>query len=97
MEYKMVWEVRASRRTFRMAERMPNKAWRAFLMLKEVLVEFGPTGPHAWRNYGKLKGDKGRYHCHLTPDHQWVACWRQEKGILVIEIEYAGSHQSAPY
>jgi hypothetical protein len=51
----------------------------------------------AWRNYGKLKGEANTYHCHLTADHQWVACWRSEEKLLIIEIFYAGSHQDAPY
>ncbi len=93
----MLWRVYVKKRTLRLVERMPSRAQEAFGRLRTVLEQVGPTGPHAWRNYGKLKGEINTFHCHLTPDHQWVACWRSEHEILTIEIFYAGSHQNAPY
>jgi hypothetical protein len=93
----MRWRVHAKKRTLRLVEKMPRRAQGAFWRLKAVLEESGPTGPHGWRNYGKLKGEANTFHCHLTPDHQWVACWRSEEEIFTIEIFYAGSHQGAPY
>jgi hypothetical protein len=93
----MTWKVNASKQTLKKAAKMPDKAQTAFWRLNKLLQAEGPTGPHAWRNYGKLTNRKHEYHCHLTADHQWVACWRAQEAVLVVEIFYAGSHQSAPY
>ncbi len=35
------------------------------------------------------------YHCHLA--YRWVACWRNEKGKMIVEVEYVGSREKAPY
>jgi hypothetical protein len=97
MGYTMKWRVVAARRTLKVLERMPLKARDSFWRLFAVLGDSGPTGPRNWRNYGKLKSRDAAYHCHLTADHRWVACWRAEEDTLVIEIFYLGSHQDAPY
>lgn len=76
---------------------MPAKAQSSFAKLLEVLRLAGPTGPKNWKNYGKLKGRAAQYHCHLTNDHQWVACWQKEGNTVYIDVYYAGSHQGAPY
>lgn len=76
---------------------MPEPVVATFWRLHETLVQHGPTGPRAWRNYGKLKGRTEKFHCHLTSNHQWIAVWRAEQSVLTIEILYVGSHQGAPY
>ena len=97
MGYIVPWKVTASRGTLKSLERMPHRARDSFWRLFAVLRDSGPTGPCHWRNYGKLKSRHEEYHCHLTPDHHWVACWRSEGEAFVIEIFYLGSHQDAPY
>ncbi len=97
MEYIVEYEVRLHRKVLKSLEGMPEKVRGKFDHLVRVLRESGPTGPRDWTNYGKLRGDGNRYHCHLTGNHAWVACWRQEKDVLFIEVYYAGSHQKAPY
>jgi len=93
----MKWRAFAARRTLKVLRRMPVKAQDSFWRLFAVLRDGSPTGPRNWRNHGKLKGRIADYHCHLTSDHRWVACWRGEEGTLLVEIYYLGSHQDAPY
>ena len=49
---------------------LPENIQRLFMALVEVLKESGATGPHGWKNYGKL--NKTEYDCHLT--FHYVAC-----------------------
>jgi hypothetical protein len=93
----VIWEIKISKRTLKGIERMPAPAVDAFWRLLTLLKADGPTGPKEWKNYGKLKGRDSKYHCHLSNNHQWVACWRAEKGEVIVEILYVGSHQGAPY
>lgn len=62
-----------------------------------MLGETGPSGPHKWTNYGKLKGRTDCYHCHLSRNHAYVVCWEVRKQEVIIEVYYAGTHQNAPY
>jgi hypothetical protein len=91
-----MWTVVLPKRVIKSVEKMPAAVQVSFNLLIQVLKIHGPTGPYQWMNYGKLKG-KEAYHCHLTKNHKWVACWCIEKGALQIEVYYVGSHQGAPY
>ena len=72
---------------------LPKVAFEQFELLVEDLKQNGPIR-HNWPNYGLLKGTN-THHCHIA--HKWVACWVEtEKGIK-IEVNYAGSRESAPY
>ena len=77
--------------------KVPLEVQQVFEVLVAVLQTSGPTGPHNWTNYGKLKGKKNKYHCHLTKNHEFVACWEYLKEEITIEVYYAGSHKDAPY
>lgn len=90
----MSWEIKVPKLVLKNVAEMPPKVQLKFQLLTEILAESGPTGPYQWRNYGKLQDG---FHCHLSNNHQWVACWRQQGKALVLEIHYAGSHQGAPY
>lgn len=71
---------------------MPVSAQKTFKMLLKDLRDKGPVQP-AYRNYSRL--GRNEYHCHLA--YRWVACWRNDKGSLLIEVYYAGSRENAPY
>ena len=62
---------------------------------EDVDSELEQDGPirKELQNYSDL--GQGRYHCHLS--YKWVACWKWEKGTIVIEVYYAGSRENAPY
>jgi mRNA-degrading endonuclease RelE of RelBE toxin-antitoxin system len=72
--------------------KLPLKIQKKLNLLVKDLRDRGPTQPN-WPNYSKL--EKDNYHCHL--DYSWVACWKNEKGTLIIEVYYAGSREKAPY
>lgn len=93
MEYKVLLKKKVRKKL----NALPVNPRERLYALVQLLREFGPTAPHSWPNYNKLRGDGERYHCHLTGDHAWVACWSFEKDTLTIEVYYAGSHQKAPY
>ncbi|TGK23118.1 hypothetical protein [Leptospira stimsonii] len=71
---------------------MPKSARQDLVLLLEELEKEGPSQPE-WANFSKLS--KNEYHCHLS--YSWVACWRNEKNSLIIEVYYAGSRENAPY
>lgn len=55
-------------------------------------MDSGPMQP-AWPNFSKLGPHK--YHCHLA--YSWVACWKFDKGNILIEVYYVGHRKNAPY
>lgn len=67
----------------------------ASLRLAKLLDDIADKGVERFEypNYSKL-GDN-RYHCHLG--YGWVACWRWKDIMLVVEVYYVGSRESAPY
>jgi hypothetical protein len=60
-------------------------------------IEAGGPVRGDWPNYGKL-GD-ARHHCHLKKGQPtYVAVWKvQDKKIKLVEIQYVGTHEKAPY
>lgn len=86
-------------RVLRGLKHLPLEVRSGLIALEEVLRARGPTGPHEWKNFGMLRGKKDQrlYHCHLSKDHQYVACWEYHKKTILIEIFYAGPHPSGKY
>lgn len=93
----MSYDVRLRRSVRKRLDKLPAKVQLKLIALANVLRESGSSGPRRWPNYGKIRGEGNRYHCHLTGDHAWVACWEEHRTTLMIEVYYAGSHQNAPY
>ena len=62
-----------------------------YSLIEDIKIS-GPVQP-GYHNYSKL--GENTYHCHLA--YRWVACWRNEKGKLIVEVEYVGSREKAPY
>lgn len=71
---------------------MPPNAVKTLGKLIFDLRDLGPIRPE-YPNYSKLGAVT--YHCHLA--YSWVACWRCEKGEYIVEVEYVGSREKAPY
>jgi hypothetical protein len=71
---------------------MPQKIKDLMVELIDDLTNKGPVQKE-WKNYNKLS--KNEYHCHLS--YHWVACWRNERNSIIIEVYYAGSRENAPY
>jgi hypothetical protein len=70
----------------------PERIQQSFALLTRDLAKEGPIRKE-WPNFSVLGNDL--YHCHLA--RSWVAVWRYEKGSVIVEVEYAGSRESAPY
>jgi len=92
MAEPLFYEVIFSKKTAKGLDKMPPAMVQKFFILVEQLRIKGPVA-HSWPNYSKL--GKNEYHCHLA--YSWVACWRHEANMLIIEVYYAGSRQNAPY
>lgn len=73
-------------------EKMPISIRKKLFYLINDLEMKGPMR-HEWQNYSRL--GENEYHCHLS--HKWIACWRNEKNSIIIEVYYAGSREDAPY
>jgi len=84
--------VRVGHRAGKEIKKLPKIEKVNFDLLVDDLKENGPYRSN-WPNYSQLGDDK--YHCHLS--YKWVACWKWEKGSIIIEVYYAGSRQKAPY
>jgi mRNA-degrading endonuclease RelE of RelBE toxin-antitoxin system len=96
----MSWKVYFSRNAGKQAEKLNKKITSILDLLVEDLREIGPAPGKYWSNYGKLKGQKiDIRHCHLTKGKPtYVCCWEVvDKQQKIIEVNYVGSHEKAPY
>ncbi len=62
-----------------------------YLLIADLQAE-GPIQRN-WMNFSSLGSD--RYHCHWN--YRYVPCWTCRKGVILIEVFYAGSREKAPY
>ena len=91
-----MWTVEISRAARKQIARLPQQAARRLdLLIREIEIS-GPVRGN-WPNYGKLAD--GRHHCHLKKGQPTlVAVWIEiDKTIKLIELEYAGTYERAPY
>ncbi len=108
---KQKWEVRLARKMEkRVGERRKKQSLPRYIIeILQALMKdiecFGPTlGQNSkhWRNFGPIKGHgipAGSYHCHLKKGKPtYVACWSEvDKKITIVEVNYVGTHEKAPY
>lgn len=94
----MSWRVIFSHRTERQLTKMPDNIVSAMQLLVHEIELCGPLRNN-WRNFGKLRGGKNRYHCHLKSGRPtYVVCWEvKDKEIKIVEVYYVGTHENAPY
>jgi len=68
-------------------------------MLYALISDIEAGGPVRgdWPNYGKLAD--GKHHCHLKKGQPtYVAVWEvMDKKIKLVEVQYVGTHEKAPY
>jgi hypothetical protein len=84
--------VRMPKKLEKVIREMPDNARQVLVKLVDDIRESGPAQP-AYHNFGKI--GKVTWHCHLA--YHWVACWRCENGAYIVEVEYVGSREKAPY
>lgn len=88
------WTVELAGQAKKADKNLSKTAHKAFTLLLAEL-SFGPEKP-TWPRYSKLSKEK--YHCHLKKGRPtYVACWRVNKKLKLIEVYYAGTHEKAPY
>jgi hypothetical protein len=92
----MSWIVTYSRKAEKQRAKLPE---RIKSVLDALVVEIMMLGPvrGTWINYSKLEGTT--HHCHLkTGQPTYVAVWKvMDKTIKLVEVQYVGTHEKAPY
>ena len=92
----MTWVVTSNKRVKKQAKKLPKRIRAALYILVAEIKEQGPIRGN-WSNYSSLGGN--RHHCHLKKGHPtYVAVWETiDKEIRIVEIQYVGTHEKAPY
>jgi mRNA-degrading endonuclease RelE of RelBE toxin-antitoxin system len=92
----MKWTVTMSRTAEKQKAKL-SKPVRQMLFALIGDIEAGGPVRGDWPNYGKLAD--GRHHCHLKKGQPtYVAVWEvQDKKIKLVEVQYVGTHEKAPY
>jgi hypothetical protein len=88
----MAWQVRVKKKVARGLEKLPENVRQLLYLLVTDLQSDGPI-QKSWPNFSSLGG--GRDHCHLT--YPYAGCWANIKGGIIIEGDYVGSREKAPY
>lgn len=95
----MAWTVIIGQKAQKQLKKVPEAAKNALVLLVSELEQLGPIRG-TWAGYGKLYGNQRRHHCHLKKGRPtFVAVWREIEGgkDQIIEVEYVGTHEKAPY
>lgn len=93
------WTVGMSGKARKQKDKLPADIQLLFMALFKELTLKGPVQP-SWPHYGKLKGKKDElHHCHLNKNRPvYVAVWKVlDKKIQLMEVNYVGTHENAPY
>jgi mRNA-degrading endonuclease RelE of RelBE toxin-antitoxin system len=89
----MRYQVLVRKKVAKSLPRLPREVQESFRLLAEDLRRKGPVRKQ-WPNYSKL--GKLTHHCHLR--YRWVAVWTEdEDDKLILEVNYVGSREKAPY
>ncbi len=92
----MTWQVGMTPKVKKQAASLPQKARDALILLMGDMEASGPVRGD-WPNYSKLSDTK--HHCHIKRGKPcYVAVWEVvDKSIKLIEVQYVGTHERAPY
>jgi hypothetical protein len=92
----VVWTVKLSRNAEKQKAKL-SKPLRHILYALIGDIEAGGPIRGDWPNYGKLTG--GKHHCHLKKGNPtYVTVWEvQDMKIKLVEVQYVGTHEKAPY
>ena len=92
----MIWTVQIMRRALKQIDRLPVKVRESLADLIRDMELHGPVRGN-WPNYSRLS--ENRHHCHIKKGQPtYVTIWEvTDKGIKLIEVIYAGTHEKAPY
>lgn len=92
----MIWTVTATNKVEKRFKKLPHKIKAVLYVLIAEIREQGPIRGN-WSNYSSL-GEK-QHHCHIKKGHPtYVVVWEvTNKEIRIVEINYVGTHEKAPY
>ena len=92
----MSWLVRLSRAVEKQKDNLSKPVRQTLYALLGDIEAHGPIRGD-WPNYSKLAG--GKHHCHLKKGRPtYVAVWEvPDKKIKLVEVQYVGTHEKAPY
>ena len=95
MNWKVYFTIKASKQAIKLNKKVVS----VLDLLIEDLRENGPFPGKHWPNHGKLEGQKDDIrHCRLIKGKPtYVCCWKVDKLQKIIEVNYVGSHEKAPY
>jgi mRNA-degrading endonuclease RelE of RelBE toxin-antitoxin system len=88
----MVYDVRVTKKAEKGIKSLPIRERKVLALLLEDLRDSGPVQA-GWKNYSKI--GKVTHLCHIS--YSWVVTWRCEKDSIIVEVEYVGSRENAPY
>ncbi len=93
-----MWNVNLINRARKNCRKMPKGAQEVFQLLLAELKIAGSIR-NQWPKFGKIKGAKDCYHCHLIRGKPtYVSVWRViDKIEKIIEVTYVGTHEKAEY
>jgi hypothetical protein len=94
----MSWTVELSKKIQKQIEKLPFSPRIRLNLLVAEIQKYGPMRDR-WPNYGRIRGKKDCYHCHLKKGSPtYVAVWKViEEEIKIVEIKYAGTHEGVDY
>ena len=92
----MTWTVKITKRALKQVDCLPAVVKENLIDLIRDIELHGHIRGN-WPNYSQLNND--RHHCHIKKGKPtFVAIWEvTDKGIRIIEVIYAGTHEKAPY
>ena len=92
----MGWTVVIQKRARKQIQDLPQPVYDTLFLLVTDIQQSGPVQGQ-WPNYSKLSDN--RHHCHIKKGKPcYVVVWQvTDKKIKLIEVQYAGTHEKAPY
>jgi mRNA-degrading endonuclease RelE of RelBE toxin-antitoxin system len=92
----MNWKVTLKKSVVKQVNKLPSAVRSSLALLIKEIETFGPVRGN-WPNYGKLLDDL--HHCHIKKGKPtYVAVWQvMDREIRLVEVEYVGTHEKAPY
>ncbi len=91
-----MWTVTLSPKADKQRSKLPKAVQNALVTLMVDMEQRGPVRGD-WPNYSKL--GKTRHHCHIKKGKPcYVVVWEvTATKIQLIEVQYVGTHENAPY
>jgi len=92
------WNIQFTGKAKKQTKKLPIEVKESLFALILEIEKIGPVRT-SWPNYGKIKGKKDCYHCHIKRGRPtYVAIWKiKDKDNKIVEVRYAGTHENANY